>query len=309
MPSSTLESTLCNEITTLANGTSARHPLKPCASLFESIKGEPIRFAFLLVFSKRAFLGCKPPYFGFTTFSLLESKVESNGWLARMRLRSWLKTRTGEPDLMNRSTFVGSALSVLLVFSVISYSKTFIHSQEPKLAQTTLPSVLEVAGQIPDTKATTAADVSTETGSVALKDDGSASTASGSNAGASTDFVVAAQTYVATAYSLRGRTASGRSVTRGLIAADPSVLPLGSRVLVEAGSWSGEYLVADTGGAVKGRRIDIWTPTSREAMQFGRRPVKLTVLEFGGKRARPALGRPRLVNPPPASVPVFQQPL
>ncbi len=90
--------------------------------------------------------------------------------------------------------------------------------------------------------------------------------------------------YVATAYSLRGRTASGRPVSKGLIAADPRVLPLGSRVRLEAGAYSGEYLVADTGGAVRGRRIDIWTPTSREAMRFGRRTVKLTVLSLGGKK-------------------------
>ncbi|HSB29251.1 MAG TPA: 3D domain-containing protein [Pyrinomonadaceae bacterium] len=90
--------------------------------------------------------------------------------------------------------------------------------------------------------------------------------------------------YVATAYSLRGRTASGRPVSKGLIAADPRVLPLGSRVKLEAGNYSGEYLVADTGGAVRGRRIDIWTPTSREAMRFGRRVIKLTVLSWGGKR-------------------------
>jgi 3D (Asp-Asp-Asp) domain-containing protein len=93
-----------------------------------------------------------------------------------------------------------------------------------------------------------------------------------------------AASYVATAYSLRGRTASGRQVSKGLIAADPRVLPLGSRVKLEAGLYSGEYLVADTGGAVRGRRIDIWTPTSREAMRFGRRVIKLTVLSFGGKR-------------------------
>jgi 3D (Asp-Asp-Asp) domain-containing protein len=90
--------------------------------------------------------------------------------------------------------------------------------------------------------------------------------------------------YVATAYSLRGRTASGRPVSKGLIAADPRVLPLGSRVRLEAGNYSGEYLVADTGGAVRGRRIDIWTPTSREAMKFGRRTIKLTVLSWGGKK-------------------------
>jgi len=73
-------------------------------------------------------------------------------------------------------------------------------------------------------------------------------------------------------------------VSRGLIAADPRVLPLGSRVRLEAGPYSGEYLVADTGGMVRGRRIDIWTPSSREAMRFGKRMIKLTVLSFGGKK-------------------------
>lgn len=99
-------------------------------------------------------------------------------------------------------------------------------------------------------------------------------------------YVVPPVTYIATAYSLRGRTASGRMVAKGLIAADPRHLPLGSRVRLDAGAYSGEYLVADTGGLVRGKRIDIWTPTSREAMRFGRRPVKLTVLSLGGKRAK-----------------------
>jgi 3D (Asp-Asp-Asp) domain-containing protein len=98
-------------------------------------------------------------------------------------------------------------------------------------------------------------------------------------------YVVPPTSYVATAYSLRGRTASGRPVAKGLIAADPRHLPLGSRVRLDAGTYSGEYLVADTGSMVRGRRIDIWTPTSREAMRFGRRTVKLTVLSLGGRRA------------------------
>jgi len=97
-------------------------------------------------------------------------------------------------------------------------------------------------------------------------------------------YVVAAAPYVATAYSLRGRTASGQMVSKGIIAADPRFLPLGSRVRLQAGAYSGEYLVADTGSMVRGRRIDIWTPTSREAMHFGRRLVKLTVLSLGGRR-------------------------
>jgi 3D (Asp-Asp-Asp) domain-containing protein len=90
--------------------------------------------------------------------------------------------------------------------------------------------------------------------------------------------------YVATAYSLRGRTASGQMVSKGIIAADPRFLPLGSRVRLEAGAYSGEYVVADTGSMVRGRRIDIWTPTAREAMRFGKRLVKLTVLSLGGRR-------------------------
>ncbi|MCA1633309.1 MAG: 3D domain-containing protein [Acidobacteria bacterium] len=96
-------------------------------------------------------------------------------------------------------------------------------------------------------------------------------------------------TYTATAYSLRGRTASGRMVSRGLIAADRRVLPLGTRVRLQAGSYSGEYLVADTGGAVRGRLIDIWMPSTSEAMRFGRRPIKLTVLS----RVRPRVTAPR----------------
>ena len=98
------------------------------------------------------------------------------------------------------------------------------------------------------------------------------------------NYVVPPTAYVATAYSLRGRTASGQMVSKGVIAADPRFLPLGSRVRLQAGSYSGEYVVADTGSMVRGRRIDIWTPTSREAMRFGRRLVKLTVLSLPGKR-------------------------
>ena len=87
----------------------------------------------------------------------------------------------------------------------------------------------------------------------------------------------------------------------GMIAADPRVLPLGSRVRIDAGSYSGEYIVTDTGGAVKGHRIDIWRPTTRDAMRFGRRAVKLTVLELGGKRRNTARIRPRTVSVSPAS--------
>ena len=96
-----------------------------------------------------------------------------------------------------------------------------------------------------------------------------------------------AQRFTATAYALPGRTASGHTVRRGLIAADKS-LPLGTRVRLDAGHYSGEYLVADRGSRVRGRIIDIWVPSNGEAIRFGRRPVKLTILSYGGKKPKHA---------------------
>ena len=84
--------------------------------------------------------------------------------------------------------------------------------------------------------------------------------------------------FTATAYCLKGRTAMGHGVRRGIIAADPRVLRLGSRVILGAGSYTGQYIVSDTGGAVKGRRIDIWVPSCSEARRFGRRNVAVSLL-------------------------------
>jgi 3D (Asp-Asp-Asp) domain-containing protein len=91
------------------------------------------------------------------------------------------------------------------------------------------------------------------------------STAAGASRGA----------FSASAYCFTGRTANGQSVRRGIIAADPRVLKMGSRVYIEAGQWSGVYTVADTGGAIKGKRIDIWVPGCSEARRFGRRSVQI----------------------------------
>ncbi|HEY6121489.1 MAG TPA: 3D domain-containing protein [Pyrinomonadaceae bacterium] len=166
-----------------------------------------------------------------------------------------------------KSFFSGSAMiaSALLVGSL-----TF--SARPLAAETPFHQ-----SQSPKSEATSA----NERGGV-IGSRSSALTEAGVEAKAD-EFVAAAAPYVATAYTLRGRTASGRPVARGLIAADPRVLPLGSRVRLDAGTFSGEYLVADTGGAVRGKRIDIWTPSNREAFRFGRRTIKLTVLSYGPK--------------------------
>jgi 3D (Asp-Asp-Asp) domain-containing protein len=85
--------------------------------------------------------------------------------------------------------------------------------------------------------------------------------------------------FVATAYCLKGRTATGGGVRRGIIAADPRILRLGSQVLLGGGSYTGQYTVADTGGGIKGKRIDIWVPSCAEARRFGRRTVNISVFE------------------------------
>ncbi|MGQ0541692.1 MAG: 3D domain-containing protein [Blastocatellia bacterium] len=84
--------------------------------------------------------------------------------------------------------------------------------------------------------------------------------------------------FTATAYCLRGRTAMGHGVRRGIIAADPRVLRLGSRINLAAGAYSGQYLVSDTGGKIKGRRLDIWMSSCSEARRFGRRTVTVSAL-------------------------------
>jgi 3D (Asp-Asp-Asp) domain-containing protein len=87
------------------------------------------------------------------------------------------------------------------------------------------------------------------------------------------------QAFRATAYCLKGRTASGSSVRRGIVAADRRILPLGTKVNISAGAYSGIYVVADTGGAIKGRILDIWVPSCSEATRFGRRSIKVSVVK------------------------------
>ncbi|GBE57205.1 cell wall-binding protein YocH precursor [bacterium BMS3Abin01] len=80
-------------------------------------------------------------------------------------------------------------------------------------------------------------------------------------------------TVTATAYCLAGTTATGMPVGRGIIAVDPGVIPLGSRVHV---SGYGNAIAADTGGAVHGNKIDVWLPCG-EANAWGVRTVTITL--------------------------------
>lgn len=90
-------------------------------------------------------------------------------------------------------------------------------------------------------------------------------------------------TFSATAYCQKGRTSSGRIArVRHTVAADPHVLPPGSKIRVShAGSYSGVYSVEDQGKAVRGRTIDLFIPRLAEARQFGRKQVEVTLLSQG----------------------------
>jgi len=93
----------------------------------------------------------------------------------------------------------------------------------------------------------------------------------------------APKTFRASAYAIQGRTRSGAKTEKGVLAADPRVLPLGTVVQVSAGKYTGVYTVHDTGGAIKGNRLDVWVPNVKEARRFGRRNVKLVVLRYPGQ--------------------------
>jgi 3D (Asp-Asp-Asp) domain-containing protein len=88
--------------------------------------------------------------------------------------------------------------------------------------------------------------------------------------------------FEATAFSRLGTTTSGTEPHVGIVAADNSVLPLGTRIrITSAGGYSGIYVVRDTGSRIQGRRIDIYVPSSAAAKQFGKRAVRVTVLKWG----------------------------
>jgi 3D (Asp-Asp-Asp) domain-containing protein len=78
----------------------------------------------------------------------------------------------------------------------------------------------------------------------------------------------------AVAYYLPGRTALGVPVRKGVVAVDPQLIPLGTKLHVPG---YGPSLAADVGTAIKGRIIDLWFPSTAEARAWGRRSVTITV--------------------------------
>jgi 3D (Asp-Asp-Asp) domain-containing protein len=81
-------------------------------------------------------------------------------------------------------------------------------------------------------------------------------------------------TVTSTGYALRGRTATGIPTALGVVAVDPSVIPLGTRLTIPG---YGAGVAADTGGTVHGNVIDLWFPTRQQARAWGRQTITITL--------------------------------
>ena len=86
-----------------------------------------------------------------------------------------------------------------------------------------------------------------------------------------TAVVVSAQgkllgTFVVTCYDIQGRTASGASTSPVTVAVDPRVIPLGTQIYIDG---VGQRVAQDTGGAIVGKRLDIWEPTYAQCAAWG----------------------------------------
>jgi 3D (Asp-Asp-Asp) domain-containing protein len=101
--------------------------------------------------------------------------------------------------------------------------------------------------------------------------------------------------FTVTAYCKGRTTASGVNVQRGIAAADPDLLPVGSVIQIDrlGERYDGIYTVMDTGPKVQGRHVDIYVWSCREAVQIGRQETLMTVLRLGWN---PLASAPRLID-------------
>jgi 3D (Asp-Asp-Asp) domain-containing protein len=94
------------------------------------------------------------------------------------------------------------------------------------------------------------------------------------------EFTVSATAYTAYCKGCSGITRTGINLKKNpglkVIAVDPKVIPLGSKVWVEG---YGNAIAGDTGGAIKGNKIDVFIPTQSQALKWGRKNVKIKILK------------------------------
>ena len=127
-----------------------------------------------------------------------------------------------------------------------------------------------VASAVPTAKSTTAKS----------NDSVGVSRSKPATSSSSKEFYVSASAYTAYCNGCSGITATGINLKNNpnlkVIAVDPSVIPLGSKVWVEG---YGYAIAGDTGGAIKGKKIDLHFPTKESAYKFGRKQVKIKIID------------------------------
>ncbi|MGD2199827.1 LysM peptidoglycan-binding domain-containing protein [Lysinibacillus fusiformis] len=118
------------------------------------------------------------------------------------------------------------------------------------------------------------------TSTTASKENAPEANASSTNKTASKEIIVEASAYTASCEGCSGITSTGMNLKTNpnakVISVDPAVIPLGSKVYVEG---YGEAIAGDTGGAIKGKRIDVFFPSQQDANNFGVKQLKVTILD------------------------------
>ncbi|OIK16174.1 peptidoglycan-binding protein [Bacillus sp. MUM 116] len=130
-----------------------------------------------------------------------------------------------------------------------------------------------------NTKKNDQSDQSADTKGNTEKSKEQVSTQSVKQVDAAKQITVKATAYTASCAGCSGITKTGINIKENpnakVIAVDPSVIPLGSKVYVEG---FGEAIAGDTGGAIKGNRIDVFIPSQADAINFGVKHLKVTIL-------------------------------
>ncbi|EAZ85335.1 LysM peptidoglycan-binding domain-containing protein [Lysinibacillus fusiformis] len=132
----------------------------------------------------------------------------------------------------------------------------------------------------PSTSTTASKDSAPEANASSTSTTASKENAPEANKTASKEIIVEASAYTASCEGCSGITATGMNLKANpnakVISVDPAVIPLGSKVYVEG---YGEAIAGDTGGAIKGKRIDVFFPSQQDAINFGVKQLKVTILD------------------------------
>jgi 3D (Asp-Asp-Asp) domain-containing protein len=105
-------------------------------------------------------------------------------------------------------------------------------------------------------------------------------TPSRSNDNVVKEFMVSASAYTASCNGCSGITSTGINLKKNpglkVIAVDPNVIKIGTKVYVEG---YGYAIAGDTGGAIRGNKIDVFIPNKSDALKWGRKTVKIKILK------------------------------